>query len=267
MDNITVALTLRNRASFLDDHLHFLTNYVDYDMKKVEICITDGYSTDNLFEIIEKWYSKFYQIKYAISDRSVLPFKIPSNNPACDINAMICNVVTFEKIIKTDAECLPPTNMFKRADEVLNDKDALLWYPNACMQQGQIYNRKASRVDGPVFYNGLGGLLHAFNKSTFIEMNGIEEKFALGFAFEDTQFLYHWRDNKKLVQVSFNEEGVIHFWHGYEQSTAFNMNLWHTYSEPLCNYMVAHNIHPNVGNPDWKRPEMIKDVKIFKDTI
>ena len=123
----------------------------------------------------------------------------------------------------------------------------------------------ASRINDNISYNAAGGLLHAFNKSTFIEMCGIEERFAHGFAFEDTHFFQYWQNNKKAHLIPFNENGVIHFWHSYEQDMSFNMHLWYTYSEPLCNYMVANNIRSNIDNPNWQRPEMIKDVKIWKD--
>lgn len=264
-DNISVALTFKNRAKFLDWHLHYLVSFMDYDMKKVEICITDGYSTDNLFEIIEKWSSHFYQIKYAISDRGELPFAIPSNNPACDINTLICNVVTFEKIIKTDPEVIAPTDSFKKASTALNDKDTMLWYCNHCLFEGAEYNYKSSRTDfeiNPVLSEG--GLWHAFNKTAFIEMNGIEEGFAMGHGFEDMHFRYMWERRKKLILNPQSDGVVYHFHHGYDKSFDYNQMLLQTVSAPLLTGMLSRDEIANLNNNEWQRPEMIKDIRIFK---
>lgn len=265
---ISVAFTFKNRADFLDKHLHFLVNYMDYDMKKVEIAIADGFSTDNLMEVIQKWYKYFYQIKFAHSDRSVLPFKIPSNDPACDVNTLVANLVTFEKVIKTDAEVLAPTNAFKLAEEYLNqDKDMMLWMQNIYhFPQDTVYNWKASRTDtpetGPL---SQGGLWHCFNKTAFMEMRGIEEKFALGFGFGDMHFRYLWAKKKKFVELPPEQGVVYHFPHGYELSNEENMRLLHNYSQPLLTYMLENELTANIDNPDWQRPEMIKNVQIFKE--
>jgi hypothetical protein len=265
---ISVALTFKNRADFLDKHLHYLVNYMDYDMKQVEIAITDGYSTDDVMNVIDKWYKHFYQIKYAHSDRSVLPFVIPSNNPACDINALIANVVSFEKIIKTDPEVLAPPNSFKLADKYLEeDKDIMLWMQNIYhFPQDTVYNWKASRTDtpetGPL---SEGGLWHCFNKTAFMEMKGIEEKFALGFGYDDMHFRYLWEQKKKFILLPPEQGLAYHFPHGYELPSEENMRLMQTYSAPILTHMAHNGIKANIDNPNWQRPEMIKDVQIFKD--
>ena len=66
----------KNRASFMRSKLDDLLR-MDYDPKDIEICVTDGYSTDGLVEVLKDYVRHFHQIKYAISDRSVLPFEIP----------------------------------------------------------------------------------------------------------------------------------------------------------------------------------------------
>jgi len=266
LDNLSICITLKNRAKLLDAKLHQL-QYQDYDLNKVEICITDGYSTDNIIEVIEKWQDKFYQIKYAISDRSVLPFVVPTNNPACDINAQICNVATFEKIIRTDAEvAFAHTGALKEINQYLNEKDVCVWYRCSILPHGVEYNFKESIVDNPVFeYQGAyGGLCFCFNKSDFIINGGIEEKFAIGFGWEDTYFREWWSRNKKLIMIDDPSKFVWHFWHGYEKDGEFNMKLWREYSEPLFHEMVRVNTRPNEGNSNWTRPEMIKNERIFK---
>jgi glycosyltransferase involved in cell wall biosynthesis len=39
---------------------------MNYDPKEIEICVTDGYSTDGLVDLLKSYAHKFCQIKYAI---------------------------------------------------------------------------------------------------------------------------------------------------------------------------------------------------------
>jgi glycosyltransferase involved in cell wall biosynthesis len=255
-------MTLKNRAKFMVGKLEELANQ-DYDPKKIEVCVTDGGSTDNLVEVLKASAHKFHQIKYAISDRSALPFVIPSNNPACDINAQICNVATFDKIVRTDAEI-----RFRRKDSlrlVSNtlEKDKELCF---CFRSWHMSDKFRFGVDDPCnipkSHAKMSFHCSCFRKEAFIRNRGVDEAFALGFAAEDSYFHNWWRKNRRFKNAPGGYE-VLHLWHGLVM-TGENVKLKHDYSLPLYKRFLRENHTPNEGNDNWQRPEMIKDIQIWK---
>lgn len=257
---------MKNRARLLDMNLDRLS-YMNYDMKKVEVVITDGFSEDNLMEVIKKHYKKFYQIKFAISDRSELPFKVASNNPAADRNAMVANLPTFEKCIMTDPEVLfVDDNELDFISTTLNDKNAIIWYPAKKLNNGWKYNYdgKVRNWEPMVYCNvgGTNGFCNCVNKSTFIKNRGYEEKYCLGFAAEDSYFIHWYEKNSKSVVA---HRKVIHQWHEEPNHNGQYSELYKSYTMPLYTKMLRENIAPNLNNPGWARPEMIKNIQIFKE--
>ncbi len=268
MDNLSICITLRNRADLLDINLHRLS-FMAYNLKKVEIVITDGYSTDNLMEVIQCHYKTFFQIKFAHSDRSVLPFTIISNNPACDRNAMVANLPTFEKIIMTDPEVLFIDNdELTYISNTLNDKDTIIWYRAFKLKKtwrgihwndGPLENF-ASAIDKTI--NGANGFVNCTNKSLFISSRGYDERFALGFAAEDCQWI-HWHErNKRSVKASGK---VVHLYHLDANHDDRYREIYDNYTIPLYRQMLKDNVQANSFSPNWRRPEMIKDIQIFKE--
>jgi hypothetical protein len=266
MDNISICITLKDRADYLDIRLHDL-QFQNYDLKKVEICIADGGSSDNIKEVIEKWHKKFYQIKFSFCDREVLPFKIASNCPACDRNSMICNMASFEKVIVTDPEVLfTNVNQLQSVSLDLNNKIVMLHHRCIRFAEGVKYNYKGDfyalnkhNTVGRVF--NFGGFCLAFNKSEFIRNGGFDERYALGFAGEDSYFVWWWKYNRK---TQFGKHLVGHLWHPSPSMNPAYQKLRREYTLPLHNRLKTENAYPNGENPNWQRPEMIKGVKIWK---
>ncbi len=241
---------------------------MSYNMKKVEIVITDGYSTDNLMEVIQRHYKTFFQIKFAHSDRSVLPFTIVSNNPTCDRNAMVANLPTFEKIIMTDPEVL-----FIDNDELtyisnkLEDKETIIWYRAFKLRENWKYSYLYSELNKfePFItktINGANGFVNCINKSLFLQTRGYDERFALGFAAEDCQWI-HWHErNKRSVKASGK---VVHLYHLDANHDDKYREIYDNYTIPLYKQMLKDNVQANSNCPEWRRPEMIKDIQIFKE--
>ncbi len=267
MDNLSICITLKNRAVLLSTNLRRLSS-MNYDMKKVEIVITDGYSTDHLMEVIESNYRSFYQIKFAHSDRSVLPFKIETNNPACDRNAMVANLPTFEKIIMTDPEVLFVSNdALTFISDTLEDKDTIIWYKAFKLDKNWPYmdsNGNLSKYESFIIknINGANGFVNCINRSLFLETRGYDERFALGFAAEDCQWI-HWHErNKRSVKASGR---VLHLYHLDANHDDRYREIYDNYTIPLYRQMLKDNVQANSNCPDWKRPEMIKDIQIFRE--
>ncbi len=239
-----------------------------YNMKKVEIVITDGYSTDNLMEVIQRHYKTFYQIKFAHSDRTVLPFTILSNNPACDRNAMVANLPSFEKIIMTDPEVL-----FINDDELkfisgsLENLNTIIWYRAHKLTKNWSYMHRNGSLSKFGYFidkdiNGANGFVNCINKSLFLETRGYDERFTLGFAAEDCQWI-HWHErNKRSVKAPGK---VVHLYHLDANHDDRYREIYDNYTIPLYRQMLKDNVQANSNCPEWQRPEMIKDIQVFKE--
>jgi hypothetical protein len=264
--NITINMTMKNRADYLDMKLHNL-QFQHYNLKDVEICITDAGSDDNIFDIIHKWKDKFYQIKWALSDRKKLPFDIPTNNPASDRNAQICNVSTFEKCIITDPEVFfLHNNDLQNISNMLNNKNTAIYYQNKVMKNGFKfpYNNEILKHEDIASYlyaenNHPNGLCMCFNKSLFIDMGGFDEEFSKGFAQEDTS-LFNQMKELGVNMFSMPNSWVTHMWHGRPTKTKDLEFI----NNQRADFLVKNKLKSNITNINWKRPEMISNIKIFK---
>jgi len=261
---ISICITLKNRAELLNRKLLNIYNS-NFDNKKIEICISDGNSTDNLIEIIKKWYEKFYQIKYVTSDRSKLPFKIKTNNPTCDWNSLVSNLPSFNKIILSDPEVL-----FSDSDQLKwiyskLDNDICIWHSSFLMKKGYEYqdfsDEYKNKNNIEQYARGTSGRCMAFLKPTFIENRGFEEKFAIGFAGEDNYFIERFKTQKKELRSPY---ATIHLWHT-TYVTEENLKIRNEYTMPLLRKLRKTYPIPNENNPDWKRPEMLSNFKIYKE--
>jgi len=256
---ISICMTFKNRASFMEDKLKNLLE-MNYDHKNnLEICVTDGWSTDEGIQILQDYASKFLRIKYAISDRSALPFKIPSNNPACDINAQICHQPTFDKIIRTDVEVLfTHVDTLGYVDRALdNHRNADLQF--LCRKAPKGWNNNPDRLNEK--YNRYAFFTSAFRRSEFIKNGGVHEDYVKGFGGEDSYFHWWWQKNSLLIFAPV-EYYVVHLWHEGTW-TKENKELRNTYTLPLHARMKRGNIKPNSDNVEWMRAEMLKETKIW----
>lgn len=257
----SICITLKNRAEFMRGKLDELLT-MQYDPKHLEICVTDGGSTDGLVQVLEKYAKKFCRIKYAISDRSRLPFRVASNNPACDVNAQICNVASFCKIIRTDAEV-----RFRRKDTLQIIRDCLIHDDQGmsfdCIRMNPGFDPVKHKDIRPYVDHKSRDAFFcvAFDKRHFITRGGVEEMFAHGFAGEDSFFHWWWRKHKWLIYQPAGHE-VMHLDHGQVNTPAM-VRLRNAVTLPLIKKLKAFQIPPNYGNTQWQRPEMIRDVRMI----
>ena len=90
----------------------------------------------------------------------------------------------------------------------------------------------------------------------------MEEKFALGFAGEDSYFWWWWNKNKKTKSGAYP---VAHLWHKSQSDNKANKKLRKEYTLPLFENLKRNNVQPNKDSEDWQRPEMRKNIEIFKE--
>jgi len=262
---LSVCITLKDRTKLLVEKMEELRS-MNYDPKLLEICVTDGGDSQELRDAM-KFYSRYFlQCKYARSERRSLPFVIPLNNPACDINAQICNVASFNMCVRTDAEVrFRHRDALKIVAETLTKRKAISF---RCyrMKKGYTVTKDPSKWDNikkSVEKKSSDAFFCvAFDKRRFVRMGGVEEMFALGFAAEDSYWHWYWRKKKRIVYAPTGCE-VLHLYHG-EVKTAAARRLWEEWSMPLYRRMKYYCSKPNLGNPFWKRPEMISEVQTWR---
>jgi glycosyltransferase involved in cell wall biosynthesis len=263
---LSVCITLKNRAEILRDKLVELDQQT-FPSEDIEVCVTDGGSSDGLLELLEEFAPRFDRITYARSDRDALPFRVPFNNPVCDINAQVCNVATHDHIVRTDAEV-----RFLREDALQYIANVFEKRPGfglefTCYRMGPTY-----RHDWPTHRRRFrefverrsnnGFFCVCFRKQDFVARGGVDERFALGFAAEDSHFCWWWRKNGWLLR-SHKDQRVAHLYHG-EVRTKEAARLWREYTMPLYQMMKHYKVRPNAGNLFWQRPEMISDVRVWE---
>lgn len=270
MDYMSICMTLKNRAGLLDACLHHL-RFQNYDLKKIEICISDGYSTDNISEVIDKWYSKFYQIKYFRVDRRKLPFK--ELDIFAETNITI-EMAAYEKILLIHPEILFIENdeLNYVSEELSNNKNILLWHGCYLMKENYKYPYSADLGDftkgmeynyssethpigtgaKPGIFGGYmpsNGWCLCFNKSPFIKIEG--------FSNDSNAFKHKWREYIK-EEVKFSKYDVMHLFHPMRSFA------------PGSGIAVKREPYPGqlkdwpFENPYWHHLKMIKDIKILK---
>jgi len=253
---ISYCITLRNRAGQLDRHVENLLGQ-SLCGHEIELCVSDGYSDDSPREVLLKYRPRLKSIRFCHSDRSSLPFKIPSNNPACDKNALVANVATGDIVVLTDPEvCWTDRESLARLLGLVRNPREWISVPAYMGSPGQVAWGYRPIDKGALrgIYSGAGFCL-VFHRKTFLEMRGFEEGFAAGFACEDTYFCDSWRREQEEVVV---DERVFHHWHDDKHLLPENRDLLEV------NLRVARSLNcakANLNNPDWARPEMIKDLE------
>ena len=261
---MSVCVTVgQGKEEFVDGFIDtFLSQ--DYDLRQLELCVTYAPQAKDILNRLKPHVEKFYQIKVAQSDRSKLPFVIPENNPACDINSQICNVATAEKIVRTDFEMRFTNRQSLNYISNKLERPSLCvvlpsWHVNEKFQHPGDFPRVAQMSAPMGVYTFV---CSSFRRSEFFKCNGIDEKFALGFAADDSYFHLWWKKNQRLIFAVMGYV-VIHLWHG-NTVTDDRLKLRDSYTLPLYRDMLAKNVTPNAENPDWHRPEMISEVEIWK---
>jgi glycosyltransferase involved in cell wall biosynthesis len=251
--SISICLTFKDRANYLDAFFKGLFEQ-KYDSKKIQICIADGGSKDSWKSSVEKYYSRFHSIKTAFCDRRELPFEVASNCPATDRNALCTNMSDTEKIIVTDPEVLFTNNsQLQWIDESLNQKELLIYH--SCLR----LSKDSTPMGRVIKY---GGFCLCFNRSEFLRNGGFDERYSLGFAGEDSYFIWWWSKNRKAISGKYK---VLHLWHPSPSSNKSYCELRKTYTLPLHIRLKKANAVPNKGlGSDWHRTETLKDLKIWK---
>jgi len=256
---ISYCITLRNRVQFMREHLDMLLSQ-DFGTKNIELCVTDGISTDGLYDLLKGYAHYFGAVRYAISDRKQLPFTIPSNNPACDKNSLVANLASCDICILTDPEVVWIQNdgISKAVAAISGNANRFSSVPSHMGNEGYEYKNGAVDIKKTfgVYYEC--GFCLTFHRDTFIMMRGFEESFALGFAFDDCYFVNTWKKHLEICEI---QPLVFHKWHGNQHLEPKNKLLS---SENSSRVTALNGTLANRANDDWARPEVLLNIQTIR---
>jgi glycosyltransferase involved in cell wall biosynthesis len=222
MEGVSICITLKNRADLLKWALESI-NRQDYPHENIEICIADGGSNDGLFNLIDR-YSDEFTFKYAFSDRNKAYVPVNTNCPAADLNVMIKYIPTYDTIIKMDPEVvMKDTFLISEMVEAVTNNYQYM-YNSRChfterddwyFDYDDIINNYWKHyhfAEGGPFSRAIFYFCSGFSRTSFIEMDGIEETFGQGAGFEDACFRDHWKNHFGSYEKEILAES-IHLWH------------------------------------------------------
>jgi glycosyltransferase involved in cell wall biosynthesis len=225
MKSISICLTLKNRAHLLKWALESIKrqDFCKDPKNTIEICLTDGYSTDNLTSLIDQ-YTEYFDFVYARSDRSKSFNPIKTNCPAADLNVTIRYLPTYDTILKIDPEIVLKDEWLLSEVYDLVEKDP-----------SRTYNARTHFTEGDHWYSTLEDIIHnheyhyhfaeggpfsrskfyfcsGFSRNSFIQMGGIDERFVTGDGFDDTHFREVWKNYHGEYEYEITAQ-AIHLWH------------------------------------------------------
>ena len=258
-EHISICMAVKDRAWFIDGLCDNLVAQ-DYDLKNIELCVADCGSHDNIQEVLQRHANKFAQVKYCASDRRDLA-------PEADINAMVANMASFEKIIIMEPEVrFGHIGTLRRISSSLDKKDVVYhvqcqklaegveWRPNPTYSAHEVYG--APIVNDGFFCVGI-------NKARFVDHGGIDERFVNGAKGASTYFHY-WHQTTGEWQSSPIEYACYHLYH---KGTDKPERKRGTASMPLLTELRYEHLRPNMhieGNL-WQHKEILSDLNIWRD--
>lgn len=253
MVDVSLCLTFKNRAALLDGWFEHLL-LQKFNMRRAEVCIGDGESTDGWQDVVARWHKYFGSVRTATIDRGALPFRVASNCPATDRNALVCNMPTSDRVVVTDPEVrfTDARQLANIADALESNGELMLYHRCFKLDAGGVREIKPVRF---------GGFCLAFCRSAFIRNGGFDERYSRGFAGEDSYFVWWWKNNSAAQEGTYPVE---HCWHPSPGDDPEYQRLRREYTLPLHVSLKSRNEKPNAGNASWQRPETVVDLKTWK---
>jgi hypothetical protein len=265
---ISVIATIYNRAHLLQWCLQgIINNFSKRNAKEIELNILDDGSTDNLDEVLEKASLYCGSVRKYTWDpkQSVIPRRF--NCPAEPYNILV-KLATGPYIYKTDPEMVVLDETFvDKALMILKDAPnaIIMPFPYHCYEfeinelqdirnnyETHYYPTHITKDNAKyemVYYQAI------FMKDSYLNLGGIDERFANGIGSEDVNFLNWWKKEYGMDSfIPLAESPAVHCWHGGMASgpsgVPSSLDYWVRMNEQLRK--DQENTKPNDGL-DWGR--------------
>jgi glycosyltransferase involved in cell wall biosynthesis len=274
---ISVILTLYNRANLLKWCLEGIyRNTFPENKKLIEINVLDDGSDDGLDDLLQRESERFGAVNKYVWDKSKLEIPIKFNCPAQAYNLLV-KLSSNEIIYKTDPEIvLLDKEFIKKSIDILKKQPnaIVMPFPYHCYgfpvkvfediernYKGFVYPTHITRENAKqrmVYYQFIA------NKSSYIGIGGIDERFSGSIGSEDDHFLDWYK--KQYGEDNFIpllESTAIHQFHGGMASgpQGVPQQLYRWVDEGAALRKQLENIYPNQGK-DWGR--IPKELNLIK---
>jgi glycosyltransferase involved in cell wall biosynthesis len=217
---ISVVMAHYNRINLLR---HTLKTICNTKSKDFEIIIVDDFSdTQHNLSSIK---SEFPQLKINLINMSDVVATKTYVSPCVPYNVGF-RASRGDKIIIQNPECCHVGDVISYAENNLNDNNYLSYHCWSCDRPdlNLLHTGRSIQIDKPQptkakWYNHKDHRPVAFHfasaitRKNLIELNGFDERYALGFNYDDTEFLQRIK-NKNLKIDFVADPFVIHQYHG-----------------------------------------------------
>lgn len=279
MKGFSIIITIQNRAHLFKYMLESLSRQ-EFDLDKVEVCVSDGGSTDNLMNLIDR-YSEIMTFKYAGQDMTKEYITTVANCPASCFNAAIRWMPSYEYVIKTDPEVImrDPWILSEMMSELEKDDTRMYncrthftegdgWYSDYDeILNG--YERHYHFAEGGPFSRSKYYFCSGFSKARFEEIRGIDEIFSSGVGFDDDGLREMWKNKFGKYEKEIAGQ-AIHMWHGPNKYPS----PWEEFNRRVFNHIKHLNTANTVAlrsgklvveERPWGNPETLSRIYTIKD--
>ena len=274
-NNISIVMTLRNRANLLKYCLEGLTRQ-DYDLSKIEVCILDGGSNDSLYSLIDR-YSEQFTFRLVYADRKLSYIPVIANFPGNEINLGVKYIARYDKIIKMDPEIVIKDDwLLQEINDHLDVDDKRMYNARCHFTEGDNwyssfeniltdYEQHYHYAEGGPFTRSRYYFCCGFAKQRFIDMHGIEEMFGWGVGYDDDSFRSTWFNRYGSHEYEITAQG-IHLWHVANQSrptkeTANGRMFKHLQKQDTNNLVrIKNGGLVRDTNTLWANPKMLSKI-------
>jgi hypothetical protein len=190
-----------------------------------------------------------------------LPKKLWSNPaPAFNVGFNYALTKNPDIIVMQNAECFHKGNVLDYAKRVTDETYiAFACYSQAQGEEpGSVINNRRATIDGesawydhPVYHPRFYHWCSAITAKNLIKLNGFDERFIHGLAFDDDYFLHQIICLGLRIEMP-EEPFVIHQWHPNYSAQPNSGNLWAINEKVYkdlskeCNYRAQHTVTPDL---------------------
>ena len=278
-DNISIVMTLKNRANLLKYCLEAISRQ-EYDLSKIEICILDGGSTDSLWSIVDR-YSDVFTFRLCEADRLKSYLPIVSNFPGVEINLGAKYLSRYDKIIKIDPEVVIKDEwLLSEVNELLDKDDSRMYNSRTHFTAGEFYSSLDDIIksyekhyhyaeNGP-FTRSRYWFCSSFSRSKFLELRGVEELFGFGTGYDDDGLRTSWKNRYGNYEYEITAQS-IHLDHGGNKFRPTKEYLNKRTFDHLKKQDLNNVVRLKGGtlvrdeNTLWANPEMLSKIYTVKD--
>ena len=201
------------KSSYKDIECIAVDDASDEEERIEDLCEEFSFLKVIRIEPEDKWYFNAC-IPFNIGIRKAEGDIIMLQNPEClhvhDVLQYVAKTVNKRNYITISAYQIGKKGT-KILPKIINDGN-LLNHFKSLPQQGWTPETEMGWYNHPKYKPTAYHFCSAMTKKNMIRFGGFDERFALGIAYEDTEFIYRIRKRRLRVMIV-NEVSVIHQWH------------------------------------------------------